>query len=323
MRFYNQLQIVGIIIVIILYFILPDTKEGFQSLEQVPYQVLYPNLEEIQRVITSKSYFKLFKDLDFKVRDCPPVISYCQKKYHYNVSPLTYKEQEKFDIFYKDIIEIIPKNQRKNLLRSQIKMAKTRNLENKFPHTHQDMIFFDESYYKKLLSYEKGKLKEFDNEASTLIHEITHLKQRDTPQGYDSLYRQWGFQPISYQYMVLNFPDHIIRRIRLNPDELPHYRFWVWKNKIIPLVLYESSRSYQISDVIYIGLKWDEKHDQVRAEYDPLDEFSDYEKYFGISNNHYHPLEIHAEYQSLLFLEILDNLKSARSPGYLDYLKTL
>jgi len=333
MHFYNQLQVVGIIIVIILYFILPEQKqEGFQGESesgvepgldnQNPYQVSFPTLNEIQSVIGSKEYFKLFKDLDFKVRDCPPVISYCQKKYREAVLQPTPKEQEKFTLFYHDLIESIPKELQPKLLRSEIKIAKTFDIESKFPHTHQDIIFFNQSYFKKLENYQKGNLKTHSLAASTLIHEITHLKQRDHPQKYDALYREWGFQPISYQYLTCNFPHHILNRIRLNPDELPHYRFWVWNGKVLPLVLYESSKARSVSEVVYIGLDWTKPFNKVKAEYDYLDRFKDFGQYFGIRNNHYHPVEIHAEYQAMQYLEILNQLESKKSEGYQLYKKS-
>lgn len=327
MRFYNQLQVIGIIIVIILYFILPEENqeenmEGFQDLNQDEYQVFFPSKKEIQEVITSKEYFNLFKDIDFKVRDCPPVISYCQKKYQESVSNLNTNEQNKFRLFYEDIIESIPKELQGKLLRSEIKIAKTFDIESNFPHTHQDMIFFNESYFKKLENYRKGNLKSLSSEASTLIHEITHLKQRDQPQKYDSLYREWGFQPISYQYLNCNFPHHIINRIRLNPDELPHYRFWVWNSKILPLVLYESSKAQSVSEVVYIGIDWTKIHNKVKITYDYLDRFKDFGNFFGISNNHYHPLEIHAEYQALQYLEILNKYESKKTKGYNIYKKS-
>jgi hypothetical protein len=320
MRFYNQLQVIGIIIVIILYFILPDpVSEGFIS--HVTYQVIYPEPSEIEKVITSRDYFKLFKELDFQVRDCPPVTSYCQKKYSRLSGPPTLNEQSQFTLFYQDLVESIPENYRKHFLRSIIKVAKTNGIESTFPHTHGDIIFLDQKFFQKILTYRKGNIKIYISEATTIIHEITHLLQRDQPQAYDNLYNQWKFQSLSYQYLNCEFPHHIIQRIRLNPDELPHYRFWVWNSKILPLVLYESSKATRVSDVLYIGVRWDKPHDKIRAETDYLDRFTDYQDYFGITNNHYHPLEIHAEYQAIKYLEILDGFVSLTSPGYLEYKK--
>jgi hypothetical protein len=136
MRFYNQLQMIGIIIVIILYFILPDQNiEGFISDKdklndnEMKYNVIYPELDEIEKVVTSEDYFKLFKELDFQVRECPPVISYCRKKYSRLSSPLTLDERAKFTLFYQDIIKSIPENYRRHFLRPIIKVAKTSGLE--------------------------------------------------------------------------------------------------------------------------------------------------------------------------------------------------
>jgi hypothetical protein len=93
-------------------------------------------------------------------------------------------------------------------------------------------------------------------QANTLIHEIVHIKQRQNPVIYDDLYRQWGFQSISLQYLKNNLQDSITSRIRLNPDELPHYRFWVWKNQVLPLVIYSSFDVSNINQINYIGIDW-------------------------------------------------------------------
>ena len=129
---------------------------------------------------------------------------------------------------------------------------------------------------------------------------MVHVKQRETPSAFDELYRKWGFQSVSIQYLKENIPKSIYNRIRINPDELPYYRFWVWKNKVMPLVIYSSIDVTQIDQVMYIGLDWNDKTQRKN-----MNEWNEYIDYFGIEHNNYHPIEILAEYQSMYFMEVI------------------
>jgi hypothetical protein len=129
---------------------------------------------------------------------------------------------------------------------------------------------------------------------------MVHVKQREFSTRFDDLYRKWGFQSVSYQYLNTNISTDIVSRIRLNPDELPHYRFWVWKNKVMPLIIYTSNDITNINQVKHIGIDWNDK-----TKTDDISTWKDYIDYFGIDKNNYHPIEILAEYQANLYKEIL------------------
>jgi hypothetical protein len=293
----------------------PDTKRD-NLLNQ--YKLSFPDIEEIKNKIASESYFQFFKEVDAKSRGLQFTFEDFQNKYKSSVMDFDEKEKTGIKAFYKDIVEIIPEKYRSNLLLPELKLAKVTGIENSYPHTHEDIVIFDKSYYSNFKNYNTLQDSKLNGLAKTLIHEIVHVKQRENPTQYDDLYRKWGFQSVSIQYLKENIPKHVFNRIRLNPDELPYYRFWVWKNTVMPLVIYSTLDVTQIDQVLYIGIDWNNKE---KKKY--INEWDDYINYFGIPNNNYHPIEILAEYQSMYFMELIgERSATAINPeGYKLYKK--
>jgi hypothetical protein len=159
---------------------------------------------------------------------------------------LVIKEVDDFKIFWNELL--IP----------NLKIAKFSGIENEYPHTHEDIIFFNKDVFSSLNNYQSKSNSQLSL-AKTLIHEIFHIKQRETPILYDNLFNQWGFQSVSIQYLHQNLSNDVVSRIRINPDELPNYRFWVWKNKMMPLVVYSSTDVSGINDIMYIAVDWKNK----------------------------------------------------------------
>ncbi len=282
--------------------------ENFEDYDKITdtsyYKLEFPPIDELKEKIASMDYFSFFKETDSKARKINHKYDDFFKTYSSSIMPFTESDKTNFTKFYNDIIESIPRRHRPLLLPKTLKVAKVQGIENAFPHTHEDIVIFDKSYFENT-----------NRSASTLIHEIVHLKQRESETKFDSLYRQWGFQSISLQYLKNNLSSTIVSRIRINPDELPYYRFWVWNNKVLPLVIYESDDVNNINQVMYIGIDWKTK----KQEY--LEDFDDYMKYFGIGNNNYHPIEILAEYQAQFYLELIGKKEKNKSEGYKIYKK--
>ena len=289
--------------------------ENFEN--ETNYNLLFPGVDEIKNKIGSEQYFNFFKELDAKARGFSFSFEDFKKTYHSSVMSIEENDKNNFTNFYTDIIKSIPGEKQSKLLIPNIKIAKVQNIENSYPHTHQDIIVFDKSYFKDLENYNSNlnSLKNYQDQANTLIHEIVHIKQRQNPVFYDDLYRQFGFQSISLQYLKNNLQDTITSRIRLNPDELPHYRFWVWKNQVLPLVIYSSFDVSNINQVNYIGIDWNNKLKKKQ-----LSDWTEYNDFFGISQNNYHPIEILAEYYSIYYQELIDKKNNSTntntSQGY-------
>ena len=322
MNIYFLFVILGFFIVLVTYLTIDPNIEKFG----MEYSVSFPDIDEIKNKLTidKNSYFNYFKLLDAQARNIKFSFKDFQEKYNSSILVIDPNEKDNFSRFYNDVVNMIPPKKRHQLLIPNIKIAKFTGIENEYPHTHNDIIFFNKSVFENDLanyqSLEINKNKNLLSLAKTLIHEIVHLKQRQNPGMYDQLFNQWGFKSISPQYLNQKISNNIISRIRINPDELPDYRFWVWKDKILPLAIYSSTDITSISQTIIISVDWNNPKN-----YTYLDDDTEFMKYFQIHINHYHPNEILAEYYSLYFMELTKQLTDTnitKSDGYKLFKKT-
>ena len=314
MNTYFWFVLLGFFIVLVIYLTTDPNIEKFG----VEYSVSYPDTEEIKNKITvnKNSYFSFFKLLDAQARNIKLSFKDFQEKYNSSIIEIDQKEKDSFNRFYDDVVNMIPTKKRHHILLPHIKIAKFSGIENDYPHTHSNIIFFPKSVFENdLANYQSlENNKKLMSLAKTLIHEINHIKQRENPGAYDTLYNKWGFNSISPQYLNQKLPNNIVARIRINPDELPDYRFWVWRNKSIPLAIYSSTDITSISDTMIISVDWNNP-----KKYTYLDEDEEFMDYFQIHVNHYHPNEILAEYHSIYFMEVSKQLKDTditNSEGY-------
>ncbi len=324
MKLYLYLVLFTILCLLIIYYY--PTKiygiENFEDYDMITdkshYKLEFPSIDELKEKIASLEYFNFFKETDSKARKINHKYDDFFKTYSSSIMPFTELDKTNFTKFYNNIIESIPRRHRPLLLPKTLKVAKVQGIENTFPHTHADVVVFDKSYFEQLEGYSTTKKDDstYTKMASTLIHEIVHVKQRESETKFDPLYREWGFQSVSNQYLKNNLSSEIVSRIRINPDELPYYRFWVWKNQVLPLVIYESNDVTNINQVMYISIDWKTKKQKY------LEDMEEYMEYFGIGNNNYHPIEILAEYQSQFYLELIGIGKNKKkSEGYKLYKK--
>jgi hypothetical protein len=330
MNIYIILFIIGLLIIIGAYISVKSQFEHFSNayeFKDAEYKISYPDKNEINDKICSNNYFKFFKLLDAQARNFKFTFEEFKNVYNSSITEITSQERKGFELFYNDIVEKIPYQYRHQLLPFNIKMVKLVGVENGFPHTHSDLIIFNNDFYSTLANYQQGELKQNMSSAKTLIHEILHIKQRADITFYDKLFYQWGFQSLSYDYLSGMVSKSIVSRIRLNPDELPDYRFWVWKNLLIPMVIYNGFNVSSIGNVSTVGVKW-LNDEQLMDDYKPIEKFENYNTFFGIKNNAYHPNEILAEYQSIYFTEIIgesvpkDVMNSEGYKLYKQFMKT-
>ncbi len=326
MNLYLIFLLIGTILVLFAYFRIEHDIEKFENMNSKDkFSLTFTELSEVKSKIASKEYFSFFKLLDCQTRGFNFDYNSFKESYDSKLIDFDQEDRVNFNKFYSDIVKSIPLKKRHIFLRPELKIAKGDNLENGYPHTHNDIVVFDKNYYNQLKNYQN--LDRVKYNAKVLIHEIVHIKQRDEPTFYDSLYREWGFKSLSYQYLEKNVQTNIVSRIRVNPDELPHYRFWVWKNKIIPLVIYSSFEVTKINEIIFIGCDWEtgmNSDDKKINSFSHLENYDEFNNFFGIDNNHYHPNEILAEYQSIYYSEIQGekiNDEIINSEGYKIYKK--
>ena len=163
MSLYFIFILIGTFIVLFQVFLVYyQSKNTFNTLSKIQienfenetnYNLLFPGVEEIKNKIGSEEYFNFFKELDARARGFSFSFEDFKKTYHSSVMSIDENDKNNFTNFYTDIIKSIPEKEQSKLLIPNIKIAKVQNIENYYPHTHQDIIVFDKSYFKHLENY--------------------------------------------------------------------------------------------------------------------------------------------------------------------------
>lgn len=79
----------------------------------------------------------------------------------------------------------------------------------------------------------------------TLNHELIHIDQRQRRYKWEAWFEKEGWSPVSAD----TIPPRWLQRCRLNPDTVDS-RFWAWKNRYIPLPLYEREDRPNLRQVV-------------------------------------------------------------------------
>jgi hypothetical protein len=181
-------------------------------------------------------------------------------------------------------------------------------LESGMPHTHQDIIVFPAYWFNEIAntSTRTNQIKISEN-GGTLVHEIIHVLQRIYPAKFANLYKQWNFTNARY---IDNF-NEIQKLSRANPDGLDIN--WIWRTPAQSTIskyywlgaIFKSPVPSSLTEVDYVAIS---VYDIGRGNFKmteeapiPLGELAELRNFYGITNNHYHPNEIVAEYFSIWF----------------------
>ncbi len=176
-------------------------------------------------------------------------------------------------------------------------------LEAGMPHTHGRAVIMPESWTNNPTE-------------STFIHELAHIHQRFWPDKYTMLYSMWGFQRSGG---IIKGLEQKVGMYRLNPDGLD--MDWIWREPKSGQLywiasLFTSLDPETIRDVEYLAFSVSPGMVYTGSAPRPLATFTEFQEYFNINNNHYHPNEIAAQY----FEYYLDNVANGTSektcPGY-------
>lgn len=186
-------------------------------------------------------------------------------------------------------------------------------LEYNMPHTHNNVIVLTSDWFNDIIKKYKKDLVDsvLFNEGMTFIHELIHIDQRPHMKKYEELYSKWGFIKAKY---IHNIKEYIYMN-RLNPDGRKLDWIWYINGKYYLIgAIFVSEKPNSLSSVSY-KLKELNKTDNNIFNYasnnvnnntsislSSSDLFMDY---FGITNNHYHPNEITAQYMEYYLSDIL------------------
>lgn len=275
-----------------LYFI-ENKKEGYMTYLE---SIKFLNKDLGRKLLNSDiKYFDTLDKNDLLARKINEDI----KKY-YSDGLMVYTDDEKRAISWliKNCIDRLKEEY--HFLFKNISLGKFSDyIENTFPHTHKDCIFFHESFLKRLVNYYKLEnvkeaLKYYGN---TLIHECVHIWQRKNKKGFNDLYNNFWF----FKKGTIDDSEGFIKNTRKNPDgvELD----WVFNkddNPIWVLSLFNTDGKLNMSNVSTKGIKLKETEnnyyeiDELYPEEDirDIEVFTDF---FGIGPNNYHPNELSAD----------------------------
>lgn len=200
-------------------------------------------------------------------------------------------------------------------------------LESGMPHTHNNIIFFPQQWFDEIANTTtRTNLIRLTDNGGTLAHEIIHILQRLHPSKFEKLYEKWGFIHATYIDNFVNIEQHN----RENPDGRDIK--WIWKqpNSRPPKfywfgAVFRTDSPSRLSDVeylIYPVYEIDAKNKQFKLMENggsklELSACNVHKTFFGITNNHYHPNEIVAEYFAIWFKNMCGLNSGIQSNAYL------
>ena len=174
-------------------------------------------------------------------------------------------------------------------------------LEAGMPHTHDNYIIMHNNWFSNF------------NE-NTLMHEIVHIHQRKYPNHWYDLIVDLGF----IYYDNLQGLENIYIRNRTNPDGLNIKYLWTdektGKKYWIGAVFNNLAPTSLINDINYIACEMRSDSANIykfTGTILNISSFTNYNNFFCINNNNYHPNEIIAEYMTIYM-----NKKGKECMGY-------
>jgi hypothetical protein len=117
----------------------------------------------------------------------------------------------------------------------------------------------------------------------TLAHELVHIDQRNRKYKWDAWFEKEGWSPLHQDQI----PSRWLQRCRLNPDTVDS-RFWAWKQRHVPLPLYEREDRPDLRQVVIHW--WDRETGIKQAEAPRLFQ----ERYGRFPSQPEHPRELAA-----------------------------
>ena len=302
--------IILILILIIILILFIRNREKFKSILSYKDNYKYLNIEEASKVLISVDELNDYNLLDYKLRKI--------NKDKYDKTCEFYIE--KLEIFSKHdkvvidwVMKILDKMTPDNLkfLYQDITFAKySSGIENNYPHTHKNTIFFTDKFLNSTIFYFNKNLEEemIENFGVVIIHECVHLWQRKKPELFDKLYiYYWNFVKVD---KIHN--NYLLKKNRFNPDGVN--QIWVLNNKKnnkhIALMSIYKDNSKNIGDVENVAVYLDRhnitfimpnKDNLVKENINDCDVYN--ELFENVNSNNYHPNEISAELISIYYLQ--------------------
>ena len=298
-----------------------------------------------QLVKKNGAYIQNMNQPNLSARQCS-TIDELYEKYLNGFDEITSNEKETIDLFILNLLNDIEKFTKHNNNYSyykyvskwlnEISIAKAKGwLESGMPHTLDKTIVMDAGWFS-------------NPRRKTLVHELTHVHQREVEFDFEDLYKELGyyFNPETIKGMESIYPLN-----RNNPDGLS--TFWLWKmpyidgssnknnakNNAINEMSMDTTHYWWIgaifntvnpdtlNDVNLVALKMDRDHEgnfyYLKQNPTYLNKWKPFITFFGDNPNNYHPNEMTAKFSEFYLDDILNKNQSDYSnyEGYKIYKK--
>jgi hypothetical protein len=128
----------------------------------------------------------------------------------------------------------------------------------------------------------------------TLAHEYVHIHQRRNVDTWNRYFQKDGWSRID----PLELPERLVSRCRMNPDTIDQ-PFWRWKDRFVPLPLYEREDKPQLRQVV---VHWYDMESGVRQPEAPRS----FLELYGSAPQSEHPREVTAVEIAKIFKSTAD-----------------
>lgn len=265
-------------------------------------------------IIINNDYIQNMNQANLSARDSV-TINDLYEKYKNAFDDITEKEKNRIDDF---ILNLLSKIKRVNIpyyryvsnWLKQLSIAKGKHwLEAGMPHTLEKTIIMDTNWF-------------INPRHTTLLHEMTHIHQRNVDFEFEDLYTELGYY---YNPNTIKGLESIYPLNRNNPDGLSTK--WLWKmpnsssnqstlnntntNYWWIGALFKSITPSSLTDVNLVALKLDRDQEghfyYLKQEPTLLSKLSSFITFFGENPNNYHPNEMTAKFAEFYLLDILSD----------------
>ena len=279
--------LICIIVLLVLCLVTNKNNENFSNYNSLNKHFTFLSSDEACDLIKDIDYFQNLNKRDILAR------KYIANKNtileNYCSGFLDFTESDKKKI--KSVLEQLENNE---LFKSWSFAKIDTEIENGYPHTHKDTIFLSSQTINdtpKILQY-------------ILVHEQMHVMQRKKPALFAKLYLEY----FPFKSGKLNLESSIVNSMRSNPDTrlVPDNEF-IYVNDTDTdtdeyyylCALYTSEVPSGLGDVDYVAIKLTyDNNTNVYTGTDKIVEIiklNNYNNFFRLTGNHYHPNEISAE----------------------------
>ena len=275
--------------------------------------IKYLNSKDASKlVIKDSEYLKGMNQANLSARGCNS-IDELYNKYLDAFDDITPEEKKTIDKFILNLVIEIQHSNNANIninndsyynyvtkWLNTINIAKAKSwLESGMPHTLDTTIVMDADWFIK-------------PRKKTLIHEITHIHQRQYPIDFEDLYPLLGYY---YNPVDIKGLESIYTLNRNNPDGMDKY--WIWKSNINTITywwigaIFTTAIPTSLSNVNLLALKLDKDKDEdgifyyLKQNPTQLSKLKDFVSFFGENQNNYHPNEMTAKFAEWYLVETL------------------